>query len=177
MASLETQFVLKESCAYRKVYPSSVVEQFDSSDVPTTSQSPAWTAARLFSEQESSQHKKTTTSLSRTVTMCAGPPAILYCKKHSNSRLAEFLRRVDDFPDTAFVNWAYSSTHSNTISLSLEPYVLGAVHHWQKWTASSFLPWHFKHRILPQVSDTRISVLGGVLVIGIPRNQERQHGS
>ena len=59
--------------------------------------------------------------------------------------------------------------HSRAVSLSFEPYVLGAAHHWQKWNASSFSPWHFEHRTLARVSDTRISVLGGVLVTGIPR--------
>ena len=60
--------------------------------------------------------------------------------------------------------------HSREVSLSFEPYVLGAPHDWQKWNASSFLPWHFEHRTLPRVSDTRISVLGGVLVVtGIQR--------
>ena len=63
---------------------------------------------------------------------------------------------------------AYSSRHSRVVSLSFEPYVLGAVHYWQKWNASSFSPWHFEHRTLPRVSDTLISVLGGVLVTGIP---------
>ena len=59
--------------------------------------------------------------------------------------------------------------HSRVVSLSLEPYVLDAVHHWQKWNASSFSPWHFEHKTLPRVSDTRISVLGGLLVTGIPQ--------
>ena len=105
MASLETQFVLRESCAYRRVNPLSVVEQFDSLDVPTASQSLAWTAVRLFSEQESSQYRKVTKSLGWAITMCSGPPATLDCKKRSNSRLAESRRRVDGFPATAFVNW------------------------------------------------------------------------
>ena len=106
--------------------------------------------------------------------MCSGPPATLDCKKRSNSRLAESRRRVDGFPATAYVNWvnrcsmAYSSMHSRAVSLSFEPYVLGAAHHWQKWKASSFSPWHFEHKTLPRVSDTRISVLGGLLVAGIP---------
>ena len=84
---------------------------------------------------------------------------------------------MDGFSATAFVNranrcsMAYSSMYSRAVSLSLEPYVLGAVHHWQKWNASSFSPWHFEHRILPRVSDTRFSVLGGVLVTGIPRTR------
>ena len=109
--------------------------------------------------------------------MCAGPPATLDCKKRSNSRLTESRRRVDGFPATAFVNWANlcsmacSSMHSRAVSLSFEPYVLGAAHHWQKWNASSFSPWHFEHRTLPRVSDTRISVLGGVLVTGIPETR------
>ena len=177
MASLETLFVLKESCAYCRVHPSSVVEQFDSSDVPTASQLVARTAVRLFSEQESSQHRKVTTSLGWAIPMCAGPPATLDCKKRSNSRLVESRRRVDGFPATAFVDWAnlcsmaYSSMHSRAVSLSFEPYVLGAAHHWQKWNASSFSPWHFEHRTLPRVSDTRISVLGGVLVTGIPETR------
>ena len=81
---------------------------------------------------------------------------------------------MDGFPATAFVNWAnrcsmaYSSMNSRAVSLSFEPYVLGAAHHWQKWKASSFSPWHFEHKTLPRVSDTRISVLGGLLVTGIP---------
>ena len=58
--------------------------------------------------------------------------------------------------------------HSRVVSLSFEPYVLGAAHHWRKWNASSFFPCHFKHRTLPRVSDTRFSVLGEVLVTGIP---------
>ena len=109
--------------------------------------------------------------------MCAGPPATLDCKKRSNSRLAESRRRVDGFPATAFVNWAnlcsmaYSSMHSRAVLLSFEPYVLGAAHHWQKWNASSFSPLYFEHRTLPRVSDTRISVLGGVLVTGIPETR------
>ena len=57
--------------------------------------------------------------------------------------------------------------HSRAVSLSFEPYVLGAAHHWQKWNASSFSSWHFEHRILPRVSDTRISVFGRVLVTDI----------
>ena len=150
MSSLETYFVLKESCTYRKVHPSSVVEQLDSSDVPTASQSLAWTVVRLFSQQESSQrHRKVTTPLGWAITTCSGPPATLYCKKRSNSRLAEFRRRVDGFPATIFVNWAnrcsmgYSSMHSRAVSLFFEPYVLAAAHLWQKWNASSFSPWHF----------------------------------
>ena len=141
MASLETLFVLTKSCAYCRAHPSSIVEQFDSSNVPTASQSLAWTAVRLFSEKESSQHGKATTSLSWVINMCAGPLATLDCKKRSNSRLAESHWRVDDFPTTGFVNWAnrysmaYSSLHSRAVSLSFEPYVLGAAHHWQKWNA------------------------------------------
>ena len=81
---------------------------------------------------------------------------------------------MDGSPATAFVTWAnlcsmaYSSMHSRAVSLSFEPYVLGAAHHWQKWNASSFSPWHFEHR---RVSDARISVLGGVLVTGIPETK------
>ena len=84
---------------------------------------------------------------------------------------------MDGFPATAFVNWvnryamAYSSMYTRAVSLSLEPYVLGATHHWQKWNASSFSPWHFEHTPLPRVSDRRISVLGGVLVTGIPQTK------
>ena len=80
--------------------------------------------------------------------MCAGPPATLDCKKRSNSRLAESRRRVDGFPATVFVHWTnrcsmtYSSLHGRTVSLSLEPYVLGAAHYWQKWDASSVSPGH-----------------------------------
>ena len=134
-----------------------------SSDVPTASQSLAWTAVRLFSEEESSEHRKATMSLGWAVTMCAGPPATLDCKKHSNSRLAASRRRVNDFSAPAVVNlanlcsMANSPMHSRAVSLSLEPYVLGAAHHW-----------HFEHRTLPWVSNTRISVLGGVLVTVLP---------
>ena len=109
--------------------------------------------------------------------MCAEPPATLGCKKRSNSRLAEYRRRVDGFPATAFVNWsnrclmAYFSMHSRAVSLSLELYVLGTAHHWQKWNAWSFLPWHFEYWTLPWVSDTRISFFGGMLVAGIPRTR------
>ena len=77
-------------------------------------------------------------------------------------------------PATAFVNWAnrcsmaYSSMNSRVVSLSFEPNVFGAAHRWQKWNASSFSPWHFEHRILPRVSDTRISDFSGLLVAGIP---------
>ena len=96
------------------------------------------TALRLFSEQESSQHRKATTSLGSAIIMCSGPPATLDYKKRSNSRLAESRRRVDGFPAAAFVNWANrcsmasSSMHSRAISLSFEPSVLGAAYHWQK---------------------------------------------
>ena len=109
--------------------------------------------------------------------MFSGLSATLDCKKRSNSRLAESRRRVDGFPATAFVNWAnrcsmaYSSMHSRVVSLSFEPYVLGAAYHWQKLNASSFSPWHFEHRTLPRVSDTRTSVLGGLLVTGIPQTR------
>ena len=113
------------------------------------------------------------------VTMCAGPPATVDCKKRSNSRLAASRWRVDDFSATASsVNWAnrcsvaYSSMHSRTVSLSLEPYVLGAAHHCQKWNASSFSPWHFEHRTLPRVFDMRINVLGGVLVTDISAKRD-----
>ena len=98
----------------------------------------------------------------------------LDCKKRSNSRLAESRRRVGGFPATAFVNWAnrcsmaYLSMHSRVVSLFFGPYVLSAVHHWQKWKASSFSPWRFEHKTLPRVSGTCISVLGGLLVTGIP---------
>ena len=84
---------------------------------------------------------------------------------------------MDGFPATAFVYWpnhcsmTYSSMHGKAVSLSLESYVLGAAHHWQKWNASSLSPWHFEHRTLPRVSDTRISVLGEVLVTGIPQTR------
>ena len=73
--------------------------------------------------------------------MCSGQPATLDYKKRSNSRLAEYRRRVDGFPATAFVNWANrcsmacSSMHSRAVSLSFEPSVLGAAYHWQKWKA------------------------------------------
>ena len=63
---------------------------------------------------------------------------------------------------------ACSSMHSRAVSLSFEPSVLGAAHHWQKWKASSFSSWHFEHKTLSRVPDTRISDLGGLLVTGIP---------
>ena len=66
---------------------------------------------------------------------------------------------------------AYSSMYSRVVSLSLESYVLGDARHWQKWNASSFLPWHFENRTLPRVSDTRISDLGGVLATGTPQTK------
>ena len=109
---------------------------------------------------------------------CALGRPLLYCNKRSNSRLAESRRRVDGFPATAFVNWANrcsmtcSSMHNRAVSLSFEPYVLGAAHYLQKWNASSFSPWHFEHRTLPRVSDTCISVLGGLLVTGIPQTRK-----
>ena len=152
----------------------SVLEKFDSSDVLTASQSLVWTAVRLFSEQESNQHRKATTSLGWAVIMCAGPPATLDCKKRSISRLAASLWHVDGFSATTFVNWAipcsmaYSSMHSRALSLFLEPYIVGAAHHWQKWNASSFSPCRFERKTLPRVSDTRVSVFGWVLVTGIP---------
>ena len=61
--------------------------------------------------------------------------------------------------------------YNRAVSLSFEPYVLGAVHHWRKWNASSSSPRHFEHRTLPRMSDTRINVLGGVLVAGILRTR------
>ena len=82
---------------------------------------------------------------------------------------------MDGFPATAFVNRVnrssivYSSMHSRAVSLPFESYMLGAACHWQKWSASLFSPWHFEHWTLPRVSNTRISVLGGALVTGIPR--------
>ena len=107
--------------------------------------------------------------------MCAGPLVTLHCKKHSNGRLAASQWRVDGLYATAFVNWANrysitnSSMHNKAVSVFFEPYVLSAAHHWQKWNASWFSQWHFEHRILPWMSDTRIGVFGGVLVAGIPR--------
>ena len=64
-----------------------------------------------------------------------------------------------------------SSMHSRAVSLSFEPYVLGATHHWQKWNESSFPPWICEHKTLPRISDTRISVRGGLLVAGIPQTR------
>ena len=61
--------------------------------------------------------------------------------------------------------------HSKAVSMSFEPHVLGTAHHLQKWNASSFSPGHFEHRTLPRVFDTRFSVVGGVLVTGIPRTR------
>ena len=60
--------------------------------------------------------------------------------------------------------------HSKAVSQSFEPYVLSAAHHWQKWNASSFSPWHFEHRALPRVSDTHIiSFLSSMLATSIPQ--------
>ena len=50
VASSEMQFVLKESCAYRKVHPPSAVGQFDSFYVPTASHPLVWTTVRLSFE-------------------------------------------------------------------------------------------------------------------------------
>ena len=131
---------------------------------------------RLFSQQESSQHRKATTSMDWAVT--TGPPATLDYKKRPSSRLSESRRHVDGFPATAFVNWANrcsmacSSIHSRSLSLSLEPYVVGAAHDSQKRNSSLFSPWHSEHRTLPRASDTRVSVLGEGLVTGIPRTRK-----
>ena len=71
---------------------------------------------------------------------------------------------MGDLSATAFVNWAScslmagSSMHRRAASLSFQPYVLGAVHHWQKWNPSSFLPWHFENRALPRMSGMYIGV-------------------
>ena len=98
--------------------------------------------------------------------MCSGPPATLDYKKRSNSRLAESRRRVDGFPATAFVNWANrcsmacSSMHSRAVSLSFEPSVY-SVPRTTGRSGRQYSPWHFEHKTLPWVSDTRISVLGG----------------
>ena len=54
--------------------------------------------------------------------------------------------------------------HSRVVSISFEPYVLGAVHHWQKWNAPSFSPWCFEHRALPWMSGTCIGVRDGRLL-------------
>ena len=58
--------------------------------------------------------------------------------------------------------------HSRAASLSFEQYVLCAVHHWQKWSASSFSPWYFEHRALPRMSGTCIGVRDGCLLL-VPR--------
>ena len=62
--------------------------------------------------------------------------------------------------------------HSRAVSLSFEPYVLGAVHHRQKWNASSFTPWHFEHKALP-----RMSGIVSMFVMGVccryPADQRR----
>ena len=103
--------------------------------------------------------------------------ATLDCKTRPNSRPAVSCRRVNGLSATAFMNWANHSSmadspmRSKAVSLSFEPCVLDAAHHWQKWNASSFLPWYFKDRILLRLSDTRISVLDGLLVAGIPRTR------
>ena len=97
--------------------------------------------------------------------MRPGPPASLDCGKHSNSRLAASRWRVGGLSVTTFVNWTSCwlaedlSMHSRAVSLPFEPYILGAVHHWQKGNASSFLPWHFEQRALPRMSGTCIGVL------------------
>ena len=102
--------------------------------------------------------------------MRAGPTATLDCEKHSNSRLAASQWRVSGLSATVFVNWTSCclmtdlSIHSRMVSLSFEPYVLGAVRHWQKWNASSFSPWHFGHMALPRMSGTRLGVRDGCLL-------------
>ena len=106
------------------------MEQFDSSHVPAASQPLALTTVCPFSGQESSQYRQATTSLGWTVAMCTEPPAILDCKKRSNSRLAPSHRCVDGLSATAFVNWANRcsmadfSMHSKVVLLLFEPYVL-----------------------------------------------------
>ena len=50
--------------------------------------------------------------------------------------------------------------YSRVVSLSFEPYVLGAVYHWQKWDVSSFSLCHFEHRAQPWMSGTCIGVRG-----------------
>ena len=54
--------------------------------------------------------------------------------------------------------------HSRAVSLSFEPYVLGAVHHWQNWNASSFSPWNFEHRAQSRMFDTCIGIRNGCLL-------------
>ena len=61
--------------------------------------------------------------------------------------------------------------YSRAVSQSFKPYVLGAAHHWQKWNASPFPPWHFELRTLPRTSDTRVNVRGGLLVSGISQTR------
>ena len=56
--------------------------------------------------------------------------------------------------------------HRRAVSLSFEPCVLGAVHHWQKWNASSLLPWHFEHKALLRMSGTCIGGRDGCLLSG-----------
>ena len=51
--------------------------------------------------------------------------------------------------------------HSKAVSLSVEPYEVGGVHHWQTWNASSFSP---EHRALPRMSGTCIGVRDGCLL-------------
>ena len=103
--------------------------------------------------------------------MCAGPPATLDCKKRSNSRLSASRRRVDGLSATTFVNWASRCSmadlpmYNRAVSLSFELDILGATYHWQKWNALPFPPWYFKHRALARISDTRISVRGGLLIV------------
>ena len=54
--------------------------------------------------------------------------------------------------------------HSRAVSLSFEPYVLGPVYLWQKWNASSFLPWYFEYTALPWMPGTRIGIRDGCLL-------------
>ena len=104
--------------------------------------------------------------------MCAGPLATQDCKKRSNSRLAASRRRVDGFSATVFVNWESlfngGFVYAQQGSIAVTSAVRTAAYHWQKWNMSAFSPWQFGHKNLPRVSDTRISVVGGVVVTGIP---------
>ena len=54
--------------------------------------------------------------------------------------------------------------HSRAVSLYFEPYVIGAVHHWQKWNAPAFSSGYFEHRALPRVSGACIGIRDGCLL-------------
>ena len=74
------------------------------------------------------------------------------------------------------VQWRVRQYAAGQYRCFLSPYVIDAAHHWQKWNASSFSPSrYFEHRTMTWVSDTRIDVIGEVLVLGISRT--RRHST